>query len=80
MYYKSQMNKSKIAQKMKNEQQVSCQRKQKNCRIEYRFFWKCTTKNTNTIIVYKEMMLYNLTRLNSSFWKVERSNAKNECY
>ena len=30
MYYKSQMNKSKIAQKMKNEQQVSCQRKQKN--------------------------------------------------
>lgn len=79
MYYKSQMNKSKIAQKMKNKQQVSCQRKQK-CRIEYRFFWKCTTKNTNTIIVYKEMMLYNLTRLNSSFWKVERSNAKNECY
>ena len=53
------MNKSKIAQKMKNEQQVSCQRRQ---------------------IVYKEMMLYNLTRLNSSFWKVERSNAKNECY
>ena len=31
------MNKSKIAQKMKNEQQVSCQRKQKNSRIEYRF-------------------------------------------
>ena len=54
--------------------------KTKKCRIEYRFFWKCTTKNTNTIIVYKEMMLYNLTRLNSSFWKVERSNAKNECY
>ena len=41
---------------------------------------KCIAKNTNTIIVYKEMMLYNLTRLNSSFWKVERSNAKNECY
>ena len=30
IYYKSQMNKSKIAQKMKNKQQVSCQRKQKN--------------------------------------------------
>ena len=83
MYYKSQMNKSKIAQKTNIEKLYDNNwfvEKTKKCRIEYRFFWKCTTKNTNTIIVYKEMMLYNLTRLNSSFWKVERSNAKNECY
>ena len=74
------MNKSKIAQKMKNETTSILSEETKKCRIEYRFFWKCTTKNTNTIIVYTEMMLYNLTGLNSSFWKVERSNAKNECY
>ena len=30
MYYKSRNKKSKIAQKTKNGQQVSCQRKQKN--------------------------------------------------
>lgn len=80
MYYKSRNKKSKIAQKTKNGTTSILSEETKKCRIEYRFFWKCTTKNTNTIIVYTEMMLYNLTGLNSSFWKVERSNAKNECY
>ena len=42
--------------------------KTKKCRIEYRFFWKCTTKNTNTIIVYKEMMLYNFNKIKFIFF------------